>query len=181
MIKYLKTDDAACVGCMTCTAVCSTRYFKDDNPAKSCIQVNPLPAAAASSAASTESAKASTGQGARSAGFHLVVCDQECRKCVAECPTQALTVAKTGVVVMNKSLCVGCLACVAVCPIEAMRFYPGLKHPFKCVACGACAAKCPKAALSIAENEETPASREWAEPLAALTAATTGRAAPREE
>ena len=146
MIKYLKTHDEKCVGCMTCTAVCSKLYFKEENPAKSDIQVQELGAGK----------------------FHLVVCDQECRKCVAECPTQAITVSKTGVVMINKGLCVGCLACVAVCPIGAMRYYPGEKHPFKCVACGACAKKWPKEALEVAEKEESPASRAWAAAAAAV-------------
>ncbi len=147
MIKYLHTDDSKCVGCMTCTAVCSQMYFKEDNPAKSCIQVFGM------------------GKGA----FHLVACDQECRKCVMECPTQAITVSKTGVVMINKSLCVGCLACVAVCPIEAMRYYPGYKNPFKCIACGACAKKCPKEALSVREKEESPAARRPFEVAAAVS------------
>jgi Fe-S-cluster-containing dehydrogenase component len=112
-------------------------YFKEDNPARSRIQV--------------------LGLGAGK--FHLVACDQECRKCVAECPTQAITVNSQGVVMINKSLCVGCLACVAVCPIEAMRFFPGESTPFKCVACGACVKTCPKDALEIAEKEDSPASR----------------------
>lgn len=146
MIKYLKTHDEKCVGCMNCTAVCSKLYFKEENPAKSDIQVLELGAGK----------------------FHLVACDQECRKCVAECPTQAITVSKTGVVMVNKGLCVGCLACVAVCPIGAMRYYPGEKHPFKCVACGACAKKCPKEALEVAEKEESPASRAWAAAAAAV-------------
>ncbi|MGO8692059.1 MAG: 4Fe-4S binding protein [Rectinemataceae bacterium] len=144
MIKYLKTDDEKCVGCMTCTAVCSKLFFKEDNPAKSSIQVGGLGAGK----------------------FHLLACDQECRKCVQECPTQAITVAKMGVVFINKGLCVGCLACVAVCPIEAMRFFPGERTPFKCTACGACVKRCPKAALEIAEKDESPASRGWEEAIA---------------
>ena len=71
--------------------------------------------------------------------------------------------AKTGVVILDKSLCVGCLACVAVCPTGAMRYYPGQKQPFKCVACGACAKRCPKEALEVAEKDESPASRLWEE------------------
>lgn len=137
MIKYLATDDSKCVGCMNCTATCSTKYFKEDNPAKSCIRV----------------------EGRGNNQFHLVACDQECRKCVAECPTKALTVASTGIVVLNKSLCVGCLACVAVCPIEAMRFFPGDKNPFKCIACGSCVKTCPKEALSIQEKPDSEKSK----------------------
>jgi carbon-monoxide dehydrogenase iron sulfur subunit len=132
VIKYLKTMDEKCVGCMSCASACSQLYFKEDNPAKSRIQVN--------------------GTGKNS--FHLIACDQECRKCVQECPTQALFVSKAGVVTLNKSLCVGCLACVAVCPIEAMRYYPADKNPFKCIACGTCVKACPKEAILIAEKEE---------------------------
>ncbi|MCX8013989.1 MAG: 4Fe-4S binding protein [Rectinema sp.] len=146
MIKYLKVDDSKCVGCMDCAAACSLLYFKEENPAKSAIQVQDV------------------GNGK----FHLVVCDQECRKCVLECPTQAISVAKNGVVMINKNLCVGCLACVAVCPTGAMRFYPGINYPFKCNACGACVKECPKDALEIAEKEDTPQSRLWAEVIAAV-------------
>jgi anaerobic carbon-monoxide dehydrogenase iron sulfur subunit len=146
VIKYLKTMDEKCVGCLSCSSACSTMYFKEDNPAKSRIQVN------------------AAGEGS----FHLIACDQECRKCVQECPTQALFVSKTGVVVLDKTLCVGCLACVAVCPIGALRFFPGDKQPFKCIACGACVKKCPKEAIVIAEKEESSASRAWETPIATL-------------
>lgn len=137
MIKYLRLDDSKCVGCMECVAACSKAYAKENNPAKSRIQVLGLGAGR----------------------FHLVVCDQECRKCVAECPVQAITVNKQGVVMIDKRLCVGCLACVAVCPIEAMRFFPSEPTPFKCVACGICVKACPKGALEIVEKEESQASR----------------------
>jgi len=60
---------------------------------------------------------------------------------------------------INKLLCVGCLACVAVCPINAMRYFPGEATPFKCVACGACVKTCPSDALSVSEKEDSPASR----------------------
>ncbi|HOX17332.1 MAG TPA: 4Fe-4S binding protein [Spirochaetales bacterium] len=136
MIKYLKTDDSKCVGCMTCTSVCSRLYFKEDNPARSAIQV--------------------LDRGNNE--FHLIACDQECRKCVAECPVQAIRVSAAGVVMIDKKLCVGCLACVAVCPIGAMRYYPGDSTTFKCVACGACAKECPKQALEIVRKEEGAAS-----------------------
>ncbi len=135
MIRYLKTDDAKCVGCMTCTSVCSKLYFKEENPAKSTIMVNEV----------------------GSGSFHLVACDQECRACLRECPVKAISVNKNGIVVIDKKLCVGCLACVAVCPTGAMRWYPGNPTPFKCISCGACARACPKAALEVTTKEPTPA------------------------
>ncbi len=133
MIKYLAVNDEKCVGCMTCTAVCSTLYFKDNNPAKSRIQV----------------------QEKGSGGYHLVVCDQECMACVRECPSKAIKSAKSGALIIDEKKCVGCLACVAVCPIGAMRWYPGHPVSFKCVACGACAKACPKQALEIRTKEAT--------------------------
>ncbi len=137
MIKYLKLHDDKCVGCLNCVATCSRMYFKEEDPAKSRIQVFPV----------------------APGSHHLVACDQECRLCVAECPVQAISVNAKGVVMINKSLCVGCLACVAVCPIGAMRYYPGESTPFKCIACGACVKTCPANALEIAEKEDSPASR----------------------
>jgi len=146
VIKYLRLDDAKCVGCMSCTSACSKAYTKEDNPAKSRIQV----------------------LGLGSGRFHLVACDQECRKCVAECPVQAITVNKQGVVMIDKKLCVGCLACVAICPIDAMRYFPAESVPFKCVACGICVKACPKDALEIAEKEDSPVSRFPFEAAAAV-------------
>lgn len=138
MIKYLKMDDSKCVGCMACVSACSKAYAKEENPAKARIQVLGL-------------------GGGR---YHLVACDQECRKCVAECPVQAITVNAQGVVMIDRRLCVGCLACVAVCPIDAMRFYPGEPTPFKCIACGICVKACPTGALEIAQKEDSPTSRQ---------------------
>ncbi|MBP7262960.1 MAG: 4Fe-4S binding protein [Spirochaetia bacterium] len=136
-MKYLKLHEDRCVGCGNCVATCSRTYFKKEDPAHARIQVFP----------------------AGSGKFHLVACDQECRKCVAECPVQAITVTAQGVVMINKNLCVGCLACVAVCPTGAMRYYPGEPVPFKCIACGECVKTCPANALEIAEKEDSPMSR----------------------
>jgi carbon-monoxide dehydrogenase iron sulfur subunit len=131
MIKRLKTYDANCIGCLSCTNVCSYVYFKQENPDKSSIQVEDRP----------------------DGTFHLVTCDQTCRLCVAECPTLAISVSSQGVVMINRTLCIHCFACVAVCPIQAMRSHPDLLVPFKCIACGQCAEQCPSKALEIVTEE----------------------------
>jgi ferredoxin len=106
--------------------VCSTLFFKTDDRTRSSIQVDEVNGA-----------------------WHITVCDQQCRLCVAECAAKALSISRQGVVTLDKKACVGCLACVAVCPINAMRFVPGLLTPFKCNACGACVKKCPNGAIEI--------------------------------
>ncbi|MCE5255855.1 MAG: 4Fe-4S binding protein [Spirochaetaceae bacterium] len=151
MIKYLATSDEKCKGCMTCTSVCTRLYFKGDNPAQSSILVNPAGNAPEAGVTGASGVASSAG-----ATFHLVACDQECRRCEKECPTQAISRGKSGAILIEKKKCVGCLACVSVCPIGAMRWYPGMKFPFKCVACGACAVACPTQALELKTKEETP-------------------------
>jgi NAD-dependent dihydropyrimidine dehydrogenase PreA subunit len=130
-LKRLAGNDEKCSGCGQCMTTCSTLFFKEDSPLKSCIGIHD----------------------AGGGHHHIVVCDQSCRLCVAECPVQALSVNSRGVVVLDKKLCVGCLACVAVCPIGAMKYIPGMKSPFKCIACGACVRNCPTGAIEIVTEE----------------------------
>lgn len=129
-MKYLKTIAENCIGCNRCMSVCSLLYFKEDAAEKSCIQV---------------------GQAA-DGSFTLSACNQ-CRRCVEECPTQAITVNKQGVVLINRALCINCLACVGACPTATMMTWRGGMVPFKCIACDACVKECPSGALAIEVKE----------------------------
>lgn len=129
-MKILKTYDDRCSGCNSCVETCSTLYFKENHAEKARIVVS----------------KKETG------GHHLNACTQ-CGICVSECPVMALSVNKKGVIMLSSKLCIGCLACVAVCPTDSMRHYQGALTPFKCIACGACAKNCPESALEIIEEE----------------------------
>ena len=130
-MKYLRTFAEKCNGCNVCMSVCSKLYFKEDNPEKSAIRVSPGPD-----------------------GSHILsVCDQ-CRRCVEECPTLAITISKQGVVMINKTLCINCLACAGACPSATMMTFRGGLVPFKCIACDACAKECPTGALQIEIKEK---------------------------
>ena len=131
-VKRLASDTSKCIGCGACMTACSTLFFKVDDPSRACISVTPA-----------------------EDGSKISVCDQTCRLCVAECPMKALSVSAQGVVLLDRKLCIGCLACVAVCPIGAMKHAPGLTTPFKCIACGACARKCPTGAIAISVEERS--------------------------
>jgi carbon-monoxide dehydrogenase iron sulfur subunit len=131
MRKHLKTHPEKCTGCGTCMKVCSKTFFKQENPEKSSITVEKQPD-----------------------GSHkITVCDQACKKCLDECPVTAISVNKAGVVVISKKDCVNCLACVAACPVGAMKKHDDDIYTFKCVACGACAKQCPEKALEIIKEE----------------------------
>jgi formate hydrogenlyase subunit 6/NADH:ubiquinone oxidoreductase subunit I len=126
-MKILKTYDDKCIGCNTCATACSSLFFKEDDPAKSCIEVFPVDG---------------------TVDFRLSLCNQ-CGTCVDICPTDALSINKHGVVMINKKLCSGCYVCVDVCPTDHMHTHPDLDMPFKCTVCGACARECPADALEV--------------------------------
>ncbi|KEJ93435.1 indolepyruvate ferredoxin oxidoreductase subunit alpha [Synergistes jonesii] len=52
---------------------------------------------------------------------------------------------------VDQSVCVGCEACVGVCPVSAISVNDGKASVDQdsCVECGACAATCPVSAISL--------------------------------
>lgn len=53
---------------------------------------------------------------------------------------------------VNESLCIGCGACAAICPVSAISFDKNGKaviDPNICIKCGACQAICPVSAINI--------------------------------
>ena len=124
-MKYLQTNPELCVGCKACVEVCSEMFFKEKNESKSCIRINQ-----------------------NEKGFEINVCNQ-CGKCIALCPAQALKTNSLGVVMLSKSDCTGCLICIAECPTGSMHYLIEENAPFKCIACGACAKKCQVSAIKL--------------------------------
>ena len=51
---------------------------------------------------------------------------------------------------VDQSVCVGCAACVGVCPVSAIAVEDGKAHvdADTCVECGACVATCPVSAIA---------------------------------
>jgi len=145
-MRVLVHDPERCTGCHACEEACAEKWFKAPERDRSAIQIQ-------------DTADEET--------YTAIVCTQ-CGDCIDVCPTKALSRVKSGVVVLRKSVCVGCLSCVSFCNIWAMRTHPDQTEPFKCVACGTCVDACPEGALSIQEVEDAAASQtsRWAERMA---------------
>jgi len=94
-MKILATRPERCTGCGKCEIACSLTWFKVEDREKSRIRISP-PAA-------------------QGENFIITVCNQNVA-CIDVCPVHALTRAKSGVVQLNKKLCIGFLNCVGFCP-----------------------------------------------------------------
>ena len=82
--------------------------------------------------------------------------------CVTNCPTGASWIGEGGVVLVDRSLCTGCKACVASCPYDARYIHAG-GHADKCTFCfhrvargqlPACVDNCPSKALTFGDAND---------------------------
>ena len=128
MKKLAVKKNVECMACLECVRACSEAFYKEFHQDYSAIQVV-----------------------AKGTGAKPMTCIQ-CGKCMKACEHGAITQnAKTGVYMINKKLCVGCGACVAVCPMKVMVHKP--ENPVsKCIACGICVKACPMEVLEIVEK-----------------------------
>ena len=57
---------------------------------------------------------------------------------------------------IDKSKCIGCGACVNVCPVKVYELKNGKAHPSfpeKCIGCKACESVCPVKAIKVEEKK----------------------------
>ena len=58
---------------------------------------------------------------------------------------------------VDKTKCIGCGTCVAICPVEAISFDEDGKARIdrtKCIRCGSCEASCPVEATDLSRSED---------------------------
>jgi Fe-S-cluster-containing hydrogenase component 2 len=130
MSKILKFYPERCNGCLICEKACSKVLFKtEEGGESSALHIR-----------------------RKDDVFEMVVCDQ-CGLCIDMCLLGALSRNKNGLVILDRRQCVGCQACVAFCPTDAMMNSPMRIEPFKCLSCGACVRACPEHALELIEEK----------------------------
>jgi Fe-S-cluster-containing dehydrogenase component/formate-dependent nitrite reductase membrane component NrfD len=144
-------DQTRCIGCHACTTAC-----KSEN-------VVPL------GVTRTYVKHVDVGQWPQARRAHQVTRCNQCAHapCVAACPTTAMFKRADGIVDFDKSVCIGCKACMAACPYDAIFINPEDHSAEKCNFCAhridvglepACVVVCPVEAILVGDMND-PASR----------------------
>jgi carbon-monoxide dehydrogenase iron sulfur subunit len=138
MAKALYIDYQKCTGCRLCELVCAVMHDGISNPARSRIKVMKWEAE----------------------GLYVPMSCQQCEDapCINVCPVKAITQdEELGRVVVDYDVCIGCRACVVVCPFGAMNYNPIDKKIFKCDLCDGdpqCVRFCEEKAVDFVELED---------------------------
>lgn len=148
-IKVL--DQSKCIGCHACTTACKSE--------------NEVPVGVTRTY--VKSVDVGVFPQVRRA-FQVTRCNQcEDAPCVAACPTRAMYRREDGIVDFDKSICIGCKACMAACPYDAIFINPEDHSAEKCNLCAhrldvglepACVTVCPTEAILVGDLND-PASK----------------------
>jgi len=136
--KMLIINYEKCVGCGFCETACSIQHGNLITPLNSMISLVRL----------------------KKVGMNIPVVCQQCLNplCVDACPTGALSRdIKTGAIVVDSDLCVGCKMCIIACPLGGITLSLESKCAVKCDLCGGdplCAKVCGYEAVSYVTLDE---------------------------
>ncbi|MFN2598145.1 MAG: 4Fe-4S dicluster domain-containing protein, partial [Pyrinomonadaceae bacterium] len=141
-------DQTKCIGCHACTTACKSENVVPVGVTRTYVKhvdVGVFP------------------QGRRA---HQVTRCNQCAHapCVTACPTGAMFKRADGIVDFDKSICIGCKACMAACPYDAIFINPEDHSAEKCNFCAhridvglepACVVVCPVEAILVGDmNDE---------------------------
>ena len=143
--KWAKViDHESCIGCHACSTACKS---ENDVP----LSVNRT---------YVKYVDVGTFPQARRA-FQVTRCNQcEDSPCSIACPTGAMHRRPDGIVDFDKSICIGCKACIAACPYDAIFINPDDHSAEKCNFCAhrldiglepACVVVCPTEAIMVGD------------------------------
>lgn len=147
-IKWAKViDHTRCIGCHACTTACKSE--------------NEVPL----SVTRTYVKHVEIGEFPQTRRAHQVTRCNQCAHapCVTACPTTAMFKRPDGIVDFDKSICIGCKACMAACPYDAIFINPEDHSAEKCNFCAhridvglepACVVVCPTEALLVGDMND---------------------------
>jgi len=140
-------DQTKCIGCHACTTACKSEHQVPLGVTRTYVKYVD---------------KGHFPQARRH--FQVTRCNQ-CADppCVAACPTAAMHQRPDGIVDFDKSICIGCKACIASCPYDAIFINPEDHSAEKCNFCAhridvglepSCVVVCPTQALVIGDMND---------------------------
>jgi Fe-S-cluster-containing dehydrogenase component len=147
-VRWLKVlDQDKCIGCHACTTACKSENEVPVGVTRTYVKsvdVGVFPQARRS--------------------FQVTRCNQ-CADapCVAACPTQAMFRRDDSIVDFDKEICIGCKACMAACPYDAIFINPEDHSAEKCNMCAhrldmglepACVTVCPTEAILVGDAND---------------------------
>jgi Fe-S-cluster-containing dehydrogenase component/formate-dependent nitrite reductase membrane component NrfD len=148
-IQWAKViDHTRCIGCHACTTACKSE--------------NVVPV----SVTRTYVKHVDVGVFPQARRAHQVTRCNQCAHapCVTACPTSAMFKRADGIVDFDKSICIGCKACVAACPYDAIFINPEDHSAEKCNFCAhridiglepACVVVCPTQAILVGDMNDS--------------------------
>lgn len=144
-VKWAKViDNESCIGCHACSTAC-----KSENEVP--LSVNRTYVKHVDVGVFPQARRA----------FQVTRCNQ-CADapCTHACPTQAMYARPDGIVDFDKDICIGCKACIAACPYDAIFINPEDHSAEKCNFCAhridmnlepACVVVCPTEAIMVGD------------------------------
>ena len=137
-------DQDKCIGCHACTTACKSEKEVPLGVTRTYVK----------------SVEVGTFPQVRRA-FQVTRCNQ-CgdAPCTTACPTQAMYRRPDGIIDFDKSVCIGCKACIAACPYDAIFINPEDNSAEKCNLCAhrleaglepACVTVCPTEAILVGD------------------------------
>ena len=147
-IRWAKViDNTRCIGCHACTTACKSENEVPLGVTRTYVKyvdVGTFPA--------TRRA------------FQVTRCNQcDDAPCTTACPTRAMFRRPDGIVDFDKSICIGCKACIAACPYDAIFINPDDHSAEKCNFCAhridvglepACVTVCPTEAIVVGDLDD---------------------------
>ena len=144
-VKWAKViDHTVCIGCHACSTACKSENAVPLGVNRTYVKyvdVGEFPAARRA--------------------FQVTRCNQcDHPPCVTACPTSAMFRRRDGIVDFDKEICIGCKACIAACPYDAIFINPEDHAAEKCNFCAhrleaglepACVVVCPTEAIVIGD------------------------------
>ncbi|HEX8351397.1 MAG TPA: 4Fe-4S dicluster domain-containing protein, partial [Pyrinomonadaceae bacterium] len=140
-------DQTRCIGCHACTTACKSENLVPLGVTRTYVK------------------HVDVGVWPQARRAHQVTRCNQCAHapCVTACPTSAMFKRPDGIVDFDKSVCIGCKACMAACPYDAIFINPEDHSAEKCNFCAhridaglepACVVVCPTEAILVGDMND---------------------------